>query len=128
MDNVIPFVRWHQIVKPEKTESAYYGPFYEDMADAFGEDWVHEQFPMSQGVGWKIDFHLGHPQRGGIGIEFKMPRSAPDMDRAFGQIDSYQAVYEERLLVVLLADHLDAAKQSHFVAHMEAKQIRAMVK
>ncbi|MFN0317043.1 MAG: hypothetical protein ACKVQA_18640 [Burkholderiales bacterium] len=128
MDNVLPFVRWHQVVKTEKTEDAYYRPFYEDMADAFGEEWVHEQFPMGQGVGRKIDFHLGHLQRGGIGIEFKMPRSSTDIDRALGQIDSYRTIYEERLLVVLLPDHLDAAKQGHFIAQLEAKRIRVMVK
>jgi len=98
----------------------------DDMIDVFGDQYVHAQLPIAMGL--KIDFHLGHPQSKGVGIEFKMPASTADTQRAIGQIQQYKAVYGDQLLLVLLPDKLDKAKETFFAEQVASQGVRVLVK
>lgn len=126
LDRVVPFVRWHRILKNGASERSFYPAFEEDMVEVFGEDYVHPQLTIRSGL--KIDFHLGHPQGNGVGVEFKMPSTVSEIHRATGQIQQYRSFYGDQLLVVLLPDKLDKAKEILFMDQMRAQGVRVLVK
>lgn len=125
---VRPFVEWHIVGARSNYEKGFYQGFYDDMEEIFGESYVHDELPIASGTTLKIDFHLGHPQRAGVGIEFKMPSNNADLQRALGQMDQYQARYGENLLVVLFPDLIDKAKETLFIDKLSEKGIAVIVK
>lgn len=125
---VRPFVDWHLVTKRGQYEKDCYPGFLADMEDAFGKEYVYEQLPVASGTTLRIDFHLGHPQRGGVGVEFKMPRNNAELQRALGQIDQYQDRYGANLLVVLFPDFLDKAQLALFAERLGDRTIPVIVK
>jgi len=125
---VRPFIEWHMVIKRGGYEKDFYPAFFEEMEEVFGHDYVHEQLPVASGTTLRIDFHLGHPQRSGVGVEFKMPTNNSDLQRALGQMDQYQDRYGENLLVVLIPDSLDRAQQTLFVDKLAERKIPVIVK
>lgn len=128
VQNVRPFVEWHLLAKLPKYEKDFYLGFYEDMVDVFGEAQVHEQLPVASGSVLKIDFHIGHPQHGGVGIEVKLPANNSDLQRALGQMDQYQARYRDQLIVLLLPYMLNTAQTTLFTEQLVAKGVAVVVK
>ena len=125
---VRPFVEWHLIAKRGSYEKDFYPGFFDDMEEVFGHAFVHAQLPIAFGTTLKIDFHIGHPQRGGVGIEFKMPANNSELQRALGQMDQYQAQYKDQLLVVLFPDFLDKSLATFFVEKLTEKNIHVIIK
>lgn len=123
-----PFVEWHMVTKRGEYEKDLYPAFAEEMEEVFGEDFVHSQLPIAFGTTLKIDFHLGHPQREGVGVEFKMPSNNADIQRAIGQMDQYRARYGENLVVVLFPDFLDKAQQMLFIDKLSERKIQVILK
>lgn len=128
LEQVRPFVEWHLIPKRAMYEKDFYPGFLYDMEEVFGADNVHPQLPIAFGSTLKIDFHIGHPQRKGVGIEFKMPANNSDLQRALGQMDQYKAEYGEQLLVVLFPDLLQKAQAILFLDQIKAKCIASIIK
>lgn len=125
---VRPFVEWHLIAKRPEYERDFYRPFSEDMEEIFGHANVHEQLPIAFGSTLKIDFHIGHPQRAGVGIEVKLPANNSELQRALGQMDQYQARYRDQLVVVLFPDLLTKAQVTLFVDKLAEKGILVIIK
>jgi hypothetical protein len=82
-----------------------------DICDEFeteaSEIWpalVYPQYPVAHGTVLRIDFHIGPAGQPGIGVEFKVPKSNADLQRAKGQLDQYLAAYPDRRLVLVLVD------------------------
>jgi len=125
---VRPFVEWHLLAKRPEYEKDFYPPFFEDMEEIFGHAYVHDQLPIAFGSTLKVDFHVGHPQREGVGIEVKMPASNSDLQRALGPMDQYRARYRDHLLVVLLPDLLNKAQVTLFVDQLVEKGISVIIK
>lgn len=125
---VRPFVEWHLIAKRPKYERDFYSSFLEDMEEIFGKNYALDQLPVASGSTLKIDFHVGHPQRGGVGVEIKMPVNNSDIQRALGQIDQYQARYRDQLLVVVLPDMLNKAQLTLFIENLTAKGVTVVIK
>ena len=125
---VLPFVRWHRVLKRWDYERDFYPDFQADLEESFGEKFVHPQRSVGSGLGLKIDFHIGHPQRAGVGVEFKMPTNMSEIQRAIGQIDQYQQHYGDQLIVVLIPDFLDSAKRIAFNQELERRGIRVLEK
>lgn len=123
-----PFVQWYPILKKRPYEKDYYGEFLDEMTDVFGTEAVHKQQAVANGNSLKIDFHIGHPQRAGVGVEFKMPKNNGEIQKALGQMDQYKARYGSDLIVVLLPNVLDEAKMTSFVEPLTRKQIAVVVK
>lgn len=125
---VLPFIEWHMVLRRGKYEKDFYPAFLEEMEDIFGEALVHPQLPVASGTTLRIDFHVGHPQRGGVGVEFKMPTNNADLQRALGQMDQYQAHYGKNLVVVLFPDFLEKAQQTLFADKLAGRKIPVIVK
>ncbi|SRR6266550_1827070 len=125
---VLPFVEWYPIIKRGTYERDFYQAFDEEMLELFGEENVHLEHPIAHGSTLKIDFHIGHPQKGGVGVEFKMPASNSDIQRALGQMDQYMAAYGHNLIVVLLPDLLQSAQETLFIEALRGKKIETVVK
>jgi len=125
---VRPFVEWYPIIKRGRYEKDFYPAFAEEMEEVFGDEFVHEELPIASGTTLKIDFHLGHPQREGVGVEFKMPTNNSEIQRALGQLDQYKERYGEKLLIVLFPDFLDKAQEALFVDQVSAKGVTIIVK
>jgi hypothetical protein len=102
------------------------------MKEIFGSKFVHEQFQIAYGSTLKVDFHLGHPGREGVGVEFKMLTNNSEIQRALGQVDQYKERYKENLLVVLFPDSLDRGNRAqtidYFSKMVSAKGIAVVVK
>lgn len=128
IDQVIPFVEWHQILKRGRYEKDFYAPFAEDMAECFGEGLVHEQLPVASGNTLRIDFHIGHPQQPGVGVEFKMPTNNGELQRALGQIDQYMSRYGQNLIVVLFPDWIEGAQLTLFREQVASKGATVILK
>lgn len=128
LNNVLPFIRWHLVLKRWDYEKDFYPGFADDMEGFFGESHVHEQLPFAFGTTLKIDFHLGHPQKPGVGVEFKMPTSNADLQRAEGQLRQYKERYRENLVLVLLPDFIDRAQQKLFIDSAELNGIAVVIK
>lgn len=127
-ETILPFVQWYPLVKDGKYEKDYYKDFYDEMSDLFGPLNVHEQLAIAYGNTLKIDFHIGHPQQGGVGIEVKMPTSNGEIQRALGQLDQYVSHYGKELIVVLLPDFLKDAQLQLFLDEIKRKDIAVVVK
>jgi len=128
LENVRPFVEWHLIPKREAYEKDFYPGFLDEMEEVFGHDNVHQELPIAFGSTLKIDFHIGHPQRAGVGIEFKMPTNNSELQRALGQMDQYKTRYGDQLLVVLLPDFLQKSQVTLFLDQLREKNIASIVK
>lgn len=127
-ETILPFVQWYPVMKNGQYEKDYYRDFYEDMSEHFGPLNVHEQLAIAYGNTLKIDFHIGHPQQEGVGIEFKMPTSNAEIQRALGQLDQYVSRYGKELIIVILPDFLKDAQLQIFLDELERKNITAVVK
>ena len=123
-----PFVEWHMVTKRGAYEKDFYPAFFDEMEEVIGHAYVHEQLPIAFGTTLKIDFHLGHPQKSGVGVEFKMPANNGELQRALGQMDQYQARYGDNLLVVLFPDLLDKAQQTLFIDKLAERRIPVIIK
>lgn len=127
-ETVLPFVQWYPLVKTGQYEKDYYSDFYDEMSELFGPLNVHKQLAIAHGNTLIIDFHIGHPQQGGVGIEFKMPTNNGEIQRAQGQLDQYVSRYGKELIVVLLPDFLKDAQLQLFLDELKRKDITAVVK
>ena len=127
-ETVLPFVQWYPILKNREYEKDYYEDFYTEMAQVFGKDKVHEQYAIAHGKTLKVDFHIGHPQQGGVGIEFKMPNSQGDIQRAQGQLEDYQMRYGRNLIVVLLPNFMTETEVGMFTDTVRGKGVTTVVK
>lgn len=101
-------VDWYPIYQRRDYEREHYDEFLETMVEVFGDDHVHDQVTVAHGVGLKIDFHIGNPAYEGIGVEFKMPASNSDVQKALGQVGQYQKRYGESLIVVVFPHLLES--------------------
>ncbi len=127
-ETILPFVQWYPILKNKNYERDYYQEFCDEMAEIFGKDKVHEQYVVAHGKALKIDFHLGHPQETGVGIEFKMPTSQGDIHRAFGQLDDYLTRYGRNLIVVLFTNFTSQTEIAMFLETLKTKGIDTVIK
>ena len=84
-------------------EAAYCDEF-EDEANEVWPGRVHRSYPVANGTSLRIDFHIGTPGADGVGVEFKVPRSNSEIQRAKGQIDQYLAAYPNGRLVLVVID------------------------
>jgi hypothetical protein len=127
-ETILPFVHWYPILRNKNYERDYYDEFCDEMAEIFGKDKVHEQYVVAHGKPLKIDFHIGHPQETGVGIEFKMPTSQGDIHRAFGQLDDYLTRYGRNLVVVLFANFMSQTEIAMFLETLKTKGIDTVIK
>ena len=125
---VLPFVKWYPILKEYDYEKDYYDDFLDEMSEVFGENNVHEQLAVAHGTTLKIDFHIGHPSQGGVGVEFKVPTNNSELQKALGQIDQYTIRYGSELIIVLFPHFLDKAQQQLFIDEMNRKKIDTIIK
>lgn len=87
---------------------------------------VHEQLPIASGTTLRIDFHLGHRQRPGVGVECKMPTNNADVQRALGQLDQYRERYGANLVLFVIGDYLDRAPETLFIDAILPKGITVL--
>jgi hypothetical protein len=125
---VRPFVQWYPIVKRGAHEADYYDAFAEEMEEVFDESVVHGQLPIAYGSSLKIDFHIGHPQQGGVGVEFKRPKTNSELQRALGQVQQYKTRYGDQLLIVLVPDDIEKAQKTLFLDSCKLAGIDVVVK
>lgn len=125
---VLPFVQWYPILKKREYEQDYYEDFSTEMAEVFGREKVHAQYAIAHGTTLKIDFHLGPPLQSGVGVEFKMPNSQGDIQRAFGQVDEYRTSYGQNLIVVLLGNFMTETEVAMFTDALCRKGVETIVK
>lgn len=125
---VLPFVQWYPIMKNYEYEKDYYKDFHEEASEVFGLHSVHDQLAIAYGNTLKVDFHIGHPQQGGVGVEFKMPTNNSELQRALGQMDQYGSRYQTELIVVIIPDFLSPAQVELFVGELGRKNITAVMK
>ena len=100
--SVLQFVEWYPILVRSDYEKDHYNEFEDEMSEVFGDGNVHDQHAVALGVSLKIDFHIGDPMGPGVGVEFKLPASTSDIQKALGQISLYAKVYGPSLIVVIL--------------------------
>ena len=127
-ETVLPFVQWYPIIKTKEYEKDYYEGFYDEMAEVFGKEKVHEQYAIAHGKTLKIDFHVGYPLQSGVGIEFKMPNGQGDIQRAFGQLDDYLTSYGPNLIMVLLPNFMTETEVVMFTDTLRGKGVDTIVK
>jgi hypothetical protein len=129
LQTVLTFTRWYPLLAPLQTERDAYPDFEDEMIEVFGEDRVHRQHIVAHGNGLRIDFHIGQPHGRGVGVEFKMPKSNADLQRAVGQLDQYQTAYPDgNLIMVLIDDGLPAAMRIPFEEVLRKRGISTVVK
>lgn len=125
---VLQHLAWYPITKRGQYEKDYYAPCVEELKEAFSTEHIYEQLPMSHGSTLRIDVHVGHPQEIGIGIDFKLPSSNADVQRAIGQFDQYKTKYGDDLIIVLLGHELSAAAKTLFLDAMRIRGIAVVDK
>jgi hypothetical protein len=125
---VLPFVQWYPVLKIPDRETDHYDGFSDELVELFGEGNVHEQLPVAHAAALKIDFHIGHPIEGGVGIEFKMPKNNSDVQRALGQIDQYGARYGDDLVVVFVPEYCTSADERYLLDELERKKVTVVEK
>jgi len=125
---VAPFIEFYPITKRGSYERDFYGAFANEMDEVFGEENIHEQLAIAYGNPLRIDFHLGHPQGQGVGVEFKLPQNNGDIQRALGQLDQYRERYADRLILVLFPDFVDKAQVRLLTDQAVGKGIELMLK
>lgn len=125
---VAPFIEFYPIVQRGKYEKDYYAAFEDEMEEVFGAENVHAEMAIAYGTSLKIDFHLGHSDREGVGVEWKVPTSTSEVQRAIGQLDQYRERYSDRLILVLVPDFIGKAQVQMFLGQVKAKGIAVVVK
>ena len=105
--DVYSLVGWYPIYQNKSYERDLYDDFEAEMIDVFGENLVHHQVSVAHGTTLKIDFHLGSPVHGGVGVEFKMPANNSDIQKAIGQLGQYQMRYGASLIVVVFPNLIE---------------------
>jgi len=129
LQTVLDFTKWYPLLPPLQSERDAYVDFEDEMIEVFGEDLVHAQYPIAHGNTLKIDFHIGQPRGPGIGVEFKMPRTNGDVQRAIGQLDQYLTAYPDgNLVMVLVEDGLSAAVRIPFEEALRKRNITTVIK
>ena len=126
--SVFQHLVWYPITKRGQYEKDYYSACVEELKEAFGTEHVYEQLPMSYGSTLRIDVHVGHPQEKGIGIDFKLPSTNADVQRAIGQLDQYKSKYGDDLIIVLLDHDLGAAGRTLFLDAMRSRAVAVVEK
>lgn len=128
--SVAAILQWYpvQVSTRGKYEKDFYGPLYEELSEAFAPEWVHQQRAIAHGTTLKIDFHVGHPQSGGVGVEVKMPTNNADVQRALGQTDQYIAAYGDQLVMLILPDFVSSQTLTPFLDQLRAKNVSTVVK
>lgn len=125
---VRPFIAWYPILKRGRYEMDFYSGFIEEMEEVLGADVVYDQYAIAHGNPLKIDFHLGHPQEHGVGVEFKMPTNNAELQRGIGQLSQYKDRYGNALILVLLPDFIDKAQQTMFTDHCRQAGVTVILK
>jgi hypothetical protein len=129
LHTVLAFTRWYPLRPPLQSERDAYVDFEDEMIEVFGEDLVHPQYTVAHGNALKIDFHIGQPRGAGVGVEFKMPRSNSDIQKAMGQLDQYLTAYPDgNLIMVLIDDGLPAAMRIPFEDTLRKRGVTTVVK
>jgi hypothetical protein len=122
------FVDWYPIVQRGKYEKDFYRALDEELREVCGHAEVHEQLPIAHGTTLKVDYHVGHPQGRGIGIEVKMPTNNGDVQRCLGQIDQYLHRYGSDFILLLLPDFMNAASLTFMIDQLRLKDVRCVIK
>ena len=125
---VAPFIEVYPVLRRGDYEKDYYNAFESEMEEVFGSENVHSQLAVANGNILKIDFHLGHPQGEGVGVEWKVPTSTSEVHRAIGQMDHYKQQYADRLILVLVPHLLEKAQAQMFTDQARAKNIAVILK
>jgi hypothetical protein len=130
VEDVYRAVDWYPHYKSKDYESQLYDDFFSTMTYIFNDELVHEQVVVARGAALKIDFHIGSavPGQGGVGVEFKMPASNSDVQKAMGQLGQYQSVYGQSLLVVVFPDFLQPKHLQPFFHDLASRGIAYIVK
>ena len=128
IETVRPFVECYPILKRGQYEKEFYPAFAEEMEEILGEENVHEQYAIAHGNSLKIDFHLGHPQEHGVGVEFKIPINNAELQRGIGQLSQYKNRYGEHLMLVLLPDFIDKTQQMLFTDACRQTGVTVLIK
>jgi len=122
------FLAWYPIVRRGKYERDFYPSLYEELADICGAGEVHEQLPIAHGTTLKIDFHVGHPQASGIGIEVKMPTNNAEIQRGLGQVDQYLHRYGPSFILLIFPDFINEAQLTFMTDQLALKNVRTVIK
>jgi hypothetical protein len=103
---------------------------FEKEASEMWPSLVHPQYAVAHGTVLRIDFHIGIAGKPGIGVEFKVPRSNADLQRAKGQLDQYLVAYPDRRLLLVVVDDqsLPVATMQTFEADMRARGASIVIK
>jgi hypothetical protein len=127
---VYRLVNWYPLYQAKDYERDLYDDFFNTMAHVFGDDLVHEQVTVAHGAALKIDFHIGSavPGQGGVGVEFKMPATNSDVQKAMGQLGQYQQTYGQSLIVVVFPHLLQAKQLQPFFHDLAGRGIAYVVK
>jgi len=122
------FLSWYSTPRRGRFEKDFYPSLAEELAEVFGNDQVYEQLPIAHGTTLKIDFHLGHPQGKGIGIEVKMPTNNSEIQRGLGQIDQYLHRYGDQFILLLVPDFMSEAALVFMTDQLRLKGVTTVVK
>ena len=125
---VARFLAWYPVVKWGSYEKDYYPSIEDELSELFGNDRVHSQRSLAHGTTLKIDFHVGHPQCDGVGIEVKLPTNNSEVQRGLGQVDQYVQAYGANLVFLLIPDFLDSAAKVLMTEQLTAKGVTIVVK
>jgi hypothetical protein len=122
------FLAFYPIVRRGKYEKDFYPAIAEELEEVCGEGHVYEQLPIAHGSTLKVDFHVGHPQREGIGVEVKLPTSNADIQRSLGQIDQYLHRYGSDFILLLIPDFIGDASITFMTDQLAQKGVRTVTK
>jgi hypothetical protein len=91
---------------------------------------VYPQYGVAHGTVLRIDFHIGPVGGPGVGVEFKVPKSNADLQRAMGQLDQYLVAYPDRrlLLVVVKDQRLPVATLKRFETDVRGRGVSIVIK
>lgn len=120
---VKPFIEHYPILKRGKYERDFYDAFQDEMTEVFGSANVHPELAIAYGNTLKIDFHIGAASGKGVGVEWKVPTSNSELQRAIGQLDQYRERYASNLVVVLVPDSISEAQKQLFGAAAASRGI-----
>ncbi len=125
---VKPFIELYPIQKRGQYERDFYDAFHDEMAEIFGPANVHPELAIAYGNTLRIDFHIGAASDKGVGVEWKMPTSNSELQKAIGQLDQYRERYGPNLIVVLLADFISEAQRQLFRSATTSRGIEVIQK
>ena len=123
-------VSWYPVLKKHLYEDQHSPEVYNELVEVFGETMVRQEYVVAHGNALKIDFHVGHLDNGGVGVEVKVPANNSDIQRAKGQLDDYKVRYRsgEDLILLIFPYNLEAADANRFKNDIEAKGITVVMK